>query len=52
MITVSDEVQSGYEAPHENLLGPLIYILHVNDITYMSKSCHCVIYVDDTCLFF
>ena len=38
--------------PQGSLLGPLLFILYVNDITNASKLANLIMFADDTNLFF
>ena len=37
--------------PHGSILGPLLFILHVNDLTEAASECSILMYADDTVLF-
>ena len=36
--------------PQVSILGPLVFILYVNDIYYVSNYFNCILYADDTTL--
>ena len=37
--------------PQGSVLGPLLFLVFINDITYVIKHCQIRIFADDTCLF-
>ena len=37
--------------PQCSVLGPLLFILYINDICNVSKVFHCILFADDTNLF-
>ena len=46
----SSFVQSG--VPQGSILGPLLFILFLNDLTKVVEKCSLSLYADDTCLYF
>ena len=44
----SERVYLNYGVPQRSVLGPLLYILHVNDLPLSSLTLHFVMYADDT----
>ena len=50
MMAYSLEVQSvKYGVPHDSILGPLLYIVYMNDIYNVSECLFTILYGDDTC---
>ena len=37
--------------PQGSVLGPLLFLLYINDISYTVQHCHIRLFADDTCLF-
>ena len=44
------EVEFG--VPQGSILGPMLFILFINDISESVKHCQLSLYADDTCLYF
>ena len=38
--------------PHSSLLGPLVFVLYINDLPHISNVCKHVLFTDDTNLIF
>ena len=37
--------------PQGSVLGPLLFLIFINDITHVISRCHIRLFADDTCLF-
>jgi hypothetical protein len=48
----SDRLESKYGVPHGSILGPLFFIIYVNEIGHYITRAKPIIYADDTTLFF
>lgn len=48
----SEVVMEPYGVPQGSVLGPLLFLLYINDLFDLRDSCRKVIYADDTCLLF
>ena len=42
-------IQAG--VPEGSILGPLLFLIFINDITHVIQHCHIRLFADDTCLF-
>ena len=38
--------------PRESILGPLLFLLYVNDIPQALSDCHTCLYADDSSIFY
>ena len=48
---MSDLLQVKCGVPQGSVLGPLLFILYINDICNVSKIFYCIVFADDTNLF-
>ena len=49
--TVSDKLDNRLGVPQGSILGPLIFILYINDIPNCLKYCHAKLFADDALVF-
>ena len=48
---MSDLLQVKCGVPQGSVLGPLLFILYINDICNVTKVFYCILFADDTNLF-
>ena len=49
MTSASEAVSTG--VPQGSILGPLLFILHINDLPEVVSDCNILMYADDTVLY-
>ena len=49
--TLSDKATISYGVPQGSILGPLLFLLYINDLAFVSKILFLLIFADDTNLF-
>ena len=50
--TFSDAESTCIGVPQGSILGPLLFVLHVNDLPTVARKCSMLMYADDTILFY
>ena len=49
---LSQEENISYGVPQGSILGPLFFLIHINDVHLYIKNCNTIMYADDTVLLF
>ena len=47
-MTLSDKMQTACGAPQGSILGPILFLLYINDLKNASKTLKCLLFADDT----
>ena len=51
-VAFSDAESIFVGVPQRSILGPLLFVLHVNDLPTVAGKCSMLMYADDTVLFY
>ena len=47
----SEEVETTSEVPHGSVLGPIFFLMYINDMTEYTKHCSVRLFTDDTIIY-